>query len=676
MGLLAPSAAAAEPEVLDVPPGEQLNATSAEAFLDSIFLSDEAKSQYVGASAIIVKDGEVLAQKGYGYADRESGQPVDAAESVFRIASVSKSFNVAAAMQLVEQGKLALEDDIRKHIGNIAFENPFDNPVTVADLMKHTTGFRIHEGNQDDIHYDLDTAYELESYIRDNFPPVVREPGTSYMYDNFASSLLGLIVQNVSGMPYQEYMDQHLFEPLGMTSSSFAMSEELTSRMVTEYDPLDQPMKRYATKPTYMPDGGMLSTAEDMGKFMIAFLNGGQYGSESILSPDGVKSMTEYRVAIHPLLPQATYGFEAPMQMTAAGASTGVIAKSGGIGGTSTYLFFLPDEHVGVFVTYTKMGQLYSGVYAQFIGAFFPEYAKPLKYGAYVPKSQNELDKFTGYYRNLRTASLLSYITKGEEGGLVISDAFVGPRPLIQVEETLFFDRMTYQLTAFQLDENGDVAYMNEPVLHAYTYAQRGEEAAGFADVDAEHPYREYIEAMQSLGFYDNAAGGSFNPEDAVTRGQFVENLWTWLGIVPISTDGNTPFADVVNHPSAQYIEMAYKMGLIQGKPGGLFNPDQPIARQEAAVIVWRLLNAEVPSELFDDVPLAEGTDAWAVPAVQMLAGFGYYGPETEALEDGSIDFQSKRLLSRAEQSALFMKLLTVPQQAVLEQLIAARQAQ
>src|SRR5690606_12900146 len=116
----------------------------------------------------------------------------------------------------------------------------------------------------------------IEDYVRANMPPVIREPGTSYMYDNFAYLLLGLIVQNVSGEPFEQYIDKHVFEPLGMFNSTYELSGRLMEQLATGYDAKNEPIEPYLFSPTIMPHGGMLSTGEDMGKFMMAFLNGGE----------------------------------------------------------------------------------------------------------------------------------------------------------------------------------------------------------------------------------------------------------------------------------------------------------------------------------------------------------------------------------------------------------------
>ncbi|MGP3787101.1 serine hydrolase domain-containing protein [Paenibacillus sp. 1A_MP2] len=344
---------------------------SAAAFLDTFFDSPEAKAQYVGASVVVVKDGKVVAEKGYGYSDLESKTPVDPKSTTFRIASVSKTFTSAAVMQLVEQGKVDLKADFQTYVKGLEFDNPFDKPVTVENLLTHTTGFEIRDPQQEDIHNDFDKIVSMEDYAKLHMPPVVREPGSAYMYDNFSFLLLGMIVENVSGEPFETYMQQHIFKPLGMDNSSFMLNGKFKNQLATAYDAAHNPLGLYTLSPTPMPQGGMLSTAEDIGNFMIAFLNDGVKDNERILKESTVKSMEQYRSSIHPLLPDTTYGFEAAFQLPGAGSSSKIMTKAGDLIGFSSYLFLIPEQNTGVFLTYNQTGALRNLFYPAFIQTFF-----------------------------------------------------------------------------------------------------------------------------------------------------------------------------------------------------------------------------------------------------------------------------------------------------------------
>ena len=174
LSLWAPAVHAETPsvQVNEKEQAQSLTTESVASFLDTFFDSAEAKAQYVGASVVVVKDGKILAEKGYGYADHESKTPVDPKSTAFRVASVSKTFTAAAVMQLVEQGKVDLQADFQTYVKGLEFDNPFDKPVTVENLLTHTTGFEIRDPQQEDIHADFDKTVSMEDYAQQHMPPV------------------------------------------------------------------------------------------------------------------------------------------------------------------------------------------------------------------------------------------------------------------------------------------------------------------------------------------------------------------------------------------------------------------------------------------------------------------------------------------------------------------------
>ncbi|MGG3885591.1 serine hydrolase [Brevibacillus panacihumi] len=639
----------------------------AEEFLDAFFADPSTAPHFVGASVVIVQKDRIIAQKGYGYADQEKKTAVDPMNTVFRIASVSKSFTAVAIMQLAEQGKIDLQADIRTYLENIDYQNPFTKPVTVEHLLTHTTGFDIRDPKQEDLHGDFDKVTSMEDYVKQHMPDVLREPGSSYMYDNFAYLLLGLIVQNVSGEPYESYMEKHVFEPLGIHNSGFLLEGDFLKHLAIGYDAANQPIKPYAFTPTIMPHGGMLSTSEDVGKWIIALLNQGKNASGRILSPESVEQMMKYRSAIHPLLPDTTYGFEGAFQIPEAGSSPAVVTKAGDLPGFSSYLILIPEKETGVFLTYNKQGALRNLFYSEFMETFFPEYAAPAKLETGKTSSVGELEKYNGLYQDLRVKSLVTSVKATGQGELTISDALIGPRVLHQAGEGLFIDDMTRQLTAFKLDEKNQTVYIKEPYLNPLGYAKKGETPAGYTDVKADHPYSHYIYSLQSLKIYPNEAGLNFQPQKPVTRGEYVRDLLVASGIKSSSTK-DFVFSDIAKHPNAAYIQMAYELGMVEKNQTGMFQPNRVITRQEAAVMIWNVMRLQYPDAFFEDVKLAGKTADWAVPAVKMMVAFGYHGPEVKKQADGAVDFLSAQPLTRQEEAALFYQLYIQPVNQIAEQ--------
>ena len=656
--------------------GKPLTAEAAAEFLKGFF--ELAGAQYTGAAVVIVKDGEAIAQEGFGYADAEKGIAVDPAKTLFRMASVSKTFTAVAVMQLVEQGIIDLHGDIRDYLPGIEFENPFDTPVTVAHLLAHRSGFEAREPQNEDMHADLDLRVSMEDYVKAHMPPVVREPGTAYMYDNFAYLLLGLIVENASGEPFEDYMQAHVFGPLGMESSSFLMTRERLERLAAGYTaPGGDPIEPYVFSPTIMPHGGMLATAEDIGKFMIAFLNEGQApNGVRVLSPESVAAMSEYRDSIHPLLPDATYGFEAAAQLPMAGSSQAVLTKLGDLPGNSSMLLLLPDEETGVFLTYNQMGTLRDLFYVNFMKEFFPAYAAPADLSALAQDKAVSLETLEGLYYDLRAPSIVYKIEAGGDGALTLSDALIGTRTLRHAGGNLFVDEMTQRFIAFRIDADGS-AYMRDTAINPLGYARKAAAPAGYTDVGADHPYAEYILGIQSLGYYPNESGLAFEPERPVTRAELVWHLMATSSIKGSASD--TPaFTDIAGHPLAPYIQAAAELNLVSGSGDGRFEPDRPATRQEAAVIVWNAYKMLFPETIFIRVKVEGNTAEWAKPAARMMTALGLHGPEVALSESGVPVYNGADVLRRQEEAVLLYKLLLTPVQQIaagLQQPPAAQDA-
>lgn len=673
---------AAEPGTI-APETPELTAESAKAFLDEFFASDAAKSMYTGAAVVIVKDEEVLASEGYGYADAAAEKAVDPDTTVFRLASVSKTFTAVAIMQLAEQGKLDLDGDIRQYLPEgLSYINPYDTPVTVADLLTHRSGFAPSEPLATDMVTDLSVYVSMEDYAKERMPNVVREPGSAYKYDNYAYLLLGLIVQNVSGQPYETYMADNVFAPLGMSMSGFELKSDLLDNVAVAYDLSGQPYDTYFYLPNIMPHGGMLATAGDVARFMTAFLNeGATPDGGRILAAASVKEMEAYRSLIHPLLPDTTYGFESPMLLPQTASSTRVIAKYGDLPGNSSMLMFIPDEDVGVFLTYNSNSVLRNVFYQQFMGTFFPEDLIPLAAPAgFVPGDAAELARYEGLYVDLRMSGIVSRVSAAEQDGrayLAIHDAYLGTRPLEQIGEHLFVDSMTQTLVAFRVDGEGNATHLREGALNPLGYAEKAPEGVGFADVAEDDPYEPYIRVWQSLGLYPNDAAQSFRPDEPVTRAELARDLLVISGLTQAIPRDTYAFADIAGHELAPFIQMAADMGMVLGDGQGNFHPDRPAARQEAAVMVWNVYRSVYPLDAIDQATtLAGDYDPWAEDAIRMAVTFGLHGPEVVSGADGSVDFLGKATLTRREAAAFYYQLMFQPVQQIVTQLMQQTQAE
>ncbi len=163
---------------------------------------------------VVVKDGQVLLAKGYGYADVEKRIPVDAEHTLFRPGSVTKLFTWTAVMQLVEQGKIDLQADVNTYLTAFQIPATYPQPITMLDLMAHTAGF---EEPQSRIWWQssAEEMTSLEDYLAQNMPARVYPPGQMPAYSNYGATLAGYIVEQVSGEPYEQYIEAHIFTAAG-----------------------------------------------------------------------------------------------------------------------------------------------------------------------------------------------------------------------------------------------------------------------------------------------------------------------------------------------------------------------------------------------------------------------------------------------------------------------------
>lgn len=273
----APDASATPPAAPAVPADGRaaLTRADAEAWLDGLMPYAIGRGNIPGAVVVIVKDGNVLLQKGYGYADLEKRTPVDPATTLFRPGSVSKLFTWTAVMQLVEQGKLDLDADVNQYLD---FKIPprKDKPVTLRQILTHTTG--MEEYVRGLITADPTDAVTLENYIKSWTPTRIFDAGTTPAYSNYATTLAGYIVQRVSGQPFDDYIEQHIFQPLNMQHASFRqpLPAKLLPHMSKGYKVgADQPQGFEIVNPA--PAGSLSASGQDMGQFMIAHLQNGAF---------------------------------------------------------------------------------------------------------------------------------------------------------------------------------------------------------------------------------------------------------------------------------------------------------------------------------------------------------------------------------------------------------------
>jgi len=241
-----------------------------------------------GMALGIVQDGQIVHLQGFGVAD-SSGRAVTP-QTPFYIGSVTKSFTALAVMQLVEAGKIDLEAPVQKYLPwfELADKEVSAN-ITVRNLLNHTSGISTKDGNR-----FLASQQGLEETVRGlKTIHITQLVGTTYQYSGLNYTIAGLIVEQVSGQSYGDYVDQHIFGPLDMLHSYTSPTPALADGLSEGHHYMfGHAFKRdYAVPPACVPEGYLIASVEDMTHYMIAQLSDGRYGDLSILSPQGVAEM-------------------------------------------------------------------------------------------------------------------------------------------------------------------------------------------------------------------------------------------------------------------------------------------------------------------------------------------------------------------------------------------------
>jgi CubicO group peptidase (beta-lactamase class C family) len=265
-----------------------------------------------GAVALVAGKDRILSIDTVGYADVAGNKPMRA-DCLFWIASQSKAITGAAFMILVDEGKVKLDDPVSKYIPEFkdvkVFAGPGKDPklvapkepMTVRQILSHTSGLPFSTKMESPTLDKWPLAEGVKSYAA---TPLLSQPGTKYAYSNAGINTAGRIIEVVSGMSYEDFVDQRLFAPLGMNDTSFWPNDEQLTRLAKSYKPnkdktgleeatigqLQYPFNDRKRQP--MPAGGYFSTAADMARFCQMVLNRGTFAGKRILSPEAVQTMT------------------------------------------------------------------------------------------------------------------------------------------------------------------------------------------------------------------------------------------------------------------------------------------------------------------------------------------------------------------------------------------------
>ncbi len=369
-----------------------------EAFLDGFLPMQLERENVAGAVVSVVRDGKVLFAKGYGYSDADKKKPVSVDGTLFRPGSISKLFTWTAVMQLVQQGRLDLDHDVNEYLD---FKVPatYPQPITLRNILTHTTGFEetikelfVPEGTP---------LVRLKDYLTHHMPERIFPPGAVPAYSNYAATLAGYIVERTSGRPFNDYVTENIFRPLGMQHSTFAqpLPAELKPLMSNGYE-LGSGHSNPFELLEPAPAGSLTTTAADLARFMIAHLQAGKFEDTQILSQQTAQEMYARQKGFHPELNGMALGF---YEETRNGH------RIIGHGGDTLYfhsdLHLVLDAGVGFFISYNSAGKgeisPRTALWDHFLDRYFP-YNPPNS----APPSSAAADArmVAGYYLTSRRA--------------------------------------------------------------------------------------------------------------------------------------------------------------------------------------------------------------------------------------------------------------------------------
>lgn len=464
LGFLTPpqTTAALAPTATTVDPG-----TVAE-FFDELVPQQLAAAYIPGAVVTVVENGQVIFVRGYGYANVENQAPVDPEQTLFRIGSISKLFTWTAVMQLVEQGKLDLEADVNQYL-DFKFPATFPQPITMKHLMSHTAGFE-----DDNFEYSVRTAADIVpmgEWLEKHQPARVRAPGQSLAYSNYGTRLAAYIVQRVSGLGFEDYVEKNILQPLNMTRTSPRQPNPapLAAGMATGYQYLDASFQ--ALPYDYDSCAGassINSSAADMARFMLAHLQAGG----SILKPETARRMQSILVSYHPRLNSYLYGF---YEMSQNGLR--IIGHSGDRPGFHSILALIPELGTGIFIAYN--GEVPTVLQERTLEAFVDHFFPAERSEPQVNPSLQDAPRAAGFYRPLRSAYtsvekvlyLLSYYRFiAQADGSLVLDVGIEQRRYVEVEPLVFQQAGGDDLFVFFEDGKGNitVAAHNLPTISMY----------------------------------------------------------------------------------------------------------------------------------------------------------------------------------------------------------------
>ncbi len=393
-----------------------------------------------GFAIAVVRDGETIYTDVFGARDLAKNLPVTT-DTLFGIGSITKSFVAISILQLAEQGKLTLDDPVSKHL-------PFKlgkpgEPILIRHFLTHSSGFPSLRGFGEDASIPISSADDFFRFVNGASSEIAFLPGEHFFYNNGAYQMLGAIIQEVSGMPFHEYVTENVIRPLGMKRSTFNVDQfNADPDHITPYlknadgnEPTDFPFPNPEHNPSYSfrsAAGGITTSVTEMSRYANMLIEQGRYPGGQLISQRSMREMQR----IHIREPDGYYGITGygfGLRVTPNFLGEALIDHGGRVVSTAR-ISFLPSEKIGIVMMGNSDGMyrdyplIAEAVLAILMGKD-PETAIPV---LGIRRRMEQLEGSYATYRNLLTLDIvndggLMYLKRGRNGS---------PVPLIPEDPT------------------------------------------------------------------------------------------------------------------------------------------------------------------------------------------------------------------------------------------------
>ncbi len=358
-----------------------MQAQTLEATIDQL-LNEKYPADKPGATALIAKDGEVIYRKSFGLANLELGVSMKP-ENVFEIGSITKQFTSVSILMLLEQGKLSLQDEITKYLPDYPVNG---KTITIHHLLNHTSGIKSYTSMSNFMSRAREDMSPTELIDVFKNEPMDFDPGEAYQYNNSAYIILGHIIEVVSGQSYANYIEQNIFQKLGMDNSHYGSNTKVIPNRASGYQPSENGYNNaeYLSMTLPYAGGSLMSCVDDLLLWEQAL-------HKNTLITEGSKKLAFTNYTLNNGTPiYYGYGFSVD---EINGIPT--IEHGGGIFGYTCYGLYVPSEDVYVIVLTNSNGNSPTNVTIEMAAHTL---GRPFPKGKQVEVSEKEMKQWTGSY--------------------------------------------------------------------------------------------------------------------------------------------------------------------------------------------------------------------------------------------------------------------------------------